>query len=872
VPHISRLLKRPMLAIGLLLISPLASAQLSFETNSVAPERFVAVHGRKAVVMGYAASGLELWAYPLQLVSGYELGFRSAGDTTEINGATLLRRVTYEPEAITRTYIGPDFIVRERLFVPLNEPAVLLTYSVECRHSIDIVIHFTPVLDLMWPASVGGQNTHWDPAASAYILAEATHTYSAMIGSPDVVSHDQVWNSAQPGTLSKRLAFAVRAGGATRSATVVVARNNPGSNPEALIKSLLSAETRLETEARSHYEQLLAGTLRIETPDQAVNQQLAWAQIALDQAWVCNDVLGCGLVAGYGPSRDARRPQYAWFFAGDALIAVEALVSSGDYETAQQALAFIAKYQDARTGMIWHELSQSADPADWATRYPYMFVHVDITFQYLTAVERYVSASGDTQFLQQNWRGLEAAFRYCASLLNADDGLPRIPSSKEGGNEQDRLTDDLGLSTSWVRASSAFASLASLSGHAALAEEATRLNEKARSSVARRYWDHQRDTWIDGYDQSGRPVFRRSEAGVDLVANRILDQRRSQFILDQLASSDFETDWGTRGVAASSSRFDPASYASGSVSPVGTAGVASAFWAEHRPLTAFSIWSRLLPWGTLDSMGHLHEVVAGDFYHQQTESVPEQTWSSAAFLSSAVHGLLGLEREARTNRLVFSPHLPSNWDRIRVGNIQVPGGHVAMTVIRVPSGLELQIDNSGGPIELVFSPEVPLGAHLSGAELDGKHVDVQAQVNEQDEHANLRFAVSPGKSDCLVRYEGGISLSAGSPAPLLGEPSKGIKIISAAYKPGSLVVNADVSQNGPGAPIELRTMEKPLRARGAELRSVSGDRYELIVEPLTAEGNTANPVPNPTPGNYRHIEIIVDFSDRMGKSNPTKPH
>jgi glycogen debranching enzyme len=175
---------------------------------------------------------------------------------------------------------------------------------------------------------------------------------------------------------------------------VVVARNSPGSNPEALIKSLLSTETRLETEARSHYEQLLASTLRIETPDQAVNQQLAWAQIALDQAWVCNEVLGCGLVAGYGPSRNARRPQYAWFFAGDALIAVEALVSSGDYERAQQALAFIAKYQDARTGMIWHEISQSADPADWATRYPYMFVHVDITFQYLTAVERYVSAAG----------------------------------------------------------------------------------------------------------------------------------------------------------------------------------------------------------------------------------------------------------------------------------------------------------------------------------------------------------------------------------------------------------------------------------------------------------------------------------------------
>jgi hypothetical protein len=79
---------------------------------------------------------------------------------------------------------------------------------------------------------------------------------------------------------------------------------------------------------------------------------------------------------------------------------------------------------------------------------------------------------------------------------------------------------------------------------------------------------------------------------------------------------------------------------------------------------------------------------------------------------------------------------------------------------------------------------------------------------------------------------------------LLGEPSKQIKIISVAYKPGSLVVSADVSSDG--SVIELRTKEKPLRARGAELRPVSDEKYTLIIEP--------------TSGGYRHIEIIVDFA------------
>jgi len=843
--------------VGLLLCSftfePRVQAQLSIDTTSVAPERFIAAHGSKAVVMGYASSGLELWAYPLQLLSGYEIGFRSAGETSEVTGVALLRRVTYDPEAIIRTYVGPDFIVRERLFVPLDEQAIYVTYAVECRHGIEINIHFRPVLDLMWPASLGGQNTHWDSAASAYVLGEATHKYRALIGSAGVVAHDEILNSAQPGTPGRHLAFTIRAGGETnRSATVIVSRNSPGTSPKTRLEDLIAAEARFEAEAHAHYANLLAHTLCIETPDAAVNQQLAWAQIALDQARVCNEVLGCGLVAGYGPSRDGRRPQYDWFFAGDGLVAVNALVDTNDFDQAKAELSFIAKYQDAHTGMIWHEISQSADPADWATKYPYMFVHVDITFQYLIAVEHYVASSGDTQWFQQNWQGFEAAYRYCSSLLNRDDGLPRIPSTKEGGNEQDRMTDDLNLSTSWVAAAAAFARLSTATGHAQLAEEAQQLSERAERSVAQRYWDDQRNSWIDGYDGSGRPVLRRSDDAVNLV--RILDQRRSGSILDQIASSDFETDWGTRGVAASSPRFDPNSYASGSVSALATSDIASAFWEQHRPSTAFAIWNSLLPWGTLDSMGHMHEVLTGDFYHQQVESVPEQTWSSAGFLSSAVHGLLGLETEAQANHLKFSPHLPSAWDRMSVSNIKLPNGTVAMALARVRGGLELQIENKGGPLELSFAPEIPFAARLGGATLNGKPVPVHMEEHQQDTHAALRFTVPSGKSDCFIRYEGGIGIGIKDPAPLVGESSRGIKLTSVAYNSKTLVLKADVRRGENSPVITLRTGEKPLGAHGAKLVVMAQDEYQLIVDQTLTRDAT-----------YQHIEITVDFAGKRDR-------
>ena len=845
-----------------LLYPSTAPAQHSFDTDSVAPERFVAVHGRKAVVMGYAAAGLELWAYPLEIASGYELGFRAAGNATEINASTLLRRITYEPDAVVRTYVGPDFVIREQLFVPLNDAAILFTYSVECRHSIDIVIHFTPVLDLMWPAAVGGQYTRWDQGASAYVIGEETHRYSAFIGAPGVIAHDEILNSAQPGALGNHLSFVVRAGGEkSHYATVIVARDDPGaSSPAMRTKDLLRAQANLETEARAHYASLAADALRIETPDPAVNQQLAWAQVALDQAWVCNDVLGCGLVAGYGPSRGARRPQYAWFFAGDALITIDALLNTGEYDRAREALAFIARYQDASTGMVWHELSQSANPADWAAKYPYMFVHVDITFQYLITVEHYVAASGDTQFLQQQWHGLEAAYRYCRSLLNAEDGLPRIPSTKEGGDEQDRLSDDLNLSASWVAASAAFSRLARLSGYPTQAEEALQLSGRASTATARRYWDERALIWIDGHNEAGRAVFRRGDDGVRLV--NILDEIRSDSVLTQLASSDFETDWGTRGVSTLSPHFDPGSYASGSVSAVGTAEVASTFWSNHRPLTAYPIWSSLIPWGTLDSLGHMHELLTGDFYHQQVESVPEQTWSSAALLSSAVRGLLGLKRETQANRLEFSPHLPSAWDRLSIEHIKMSSGQVELTLSRVPEGLELKANNSGNPVELFFSPEIAFGAHLIGAELNGKPLGAQLEQHPQDTHATLTFTLPTGRSHCLIRYQGGALLSVKESAPLVGESSKAIKISSIADKAAGLVVEADVL-DGQLSVLELRTSDKPLHVHGAELKMVADGVYDLVIEPaLTPAANSAVVAPG---REYRSIEISVDFAGRAGK-------
>ena len=298
-----------------------------------------------------------------------------------------------------------------------------------------------------------------------------------------------------------------------------------------------------------------------------------------------------------------------------------------------------------------------------------MFVHVDISFQYLNTVEEYVAASGDKSFLQDHWKSVQAAYRYCQSLIDPTDGLPHIPAGKEGGDEQDRMSDELTLSSSWIAAATSFSDMAAWMGDATGAAAARKASAKARESAAKRYWDPQQRFWIDGFSPTGREILNRSASGDVVIDQHLFSESQEQSLLDELASPNFQTDWGTRSTSTASGVFNPDSYAKGSVWAVGTASGATAFWDDHRPATAFAIWSGLVPWNSLNSLGHMDEVLAGDSYHEQTESVPEQTWSSASFFHTAVRGLLGLQVDGVTRRVVFAPHIPADWNTVEVRDV-----------------------------------------------------------------------------------------------------------------------------------------------------------------------------------------------------------
>jgi glycogen debranching enzyme len=831
-------------------ISPVpANDNLALNTDSVAPLRFLAAHGRRALISGYAAGGLEIWTYPFEILNDYHVSFHVAGTTTPVDGQSILSRVTYDTDSITRVYLGPGFIVRETLFVPLNEPGAILTYSVQSAHPVDIEVHATPILNLMWPASLGGQSTSWNSSLSAFILSEPFSGYSAVVGSPDIVAHDELGNRTTQGTNGAAFGFTLHPA-ASGNASAYIALNPPGTtDPGRLLQKLVTERQAFYAEYERHVQDVMNTMIAVTTPDERVNQAIAWSELALDQAWVCDRDLGCGYVAGYGPSRGARRPQYDWFFAGDGLIAANAAAVAGDGSQAHDELEFILRYQDKKTGMIWHELSQSAGFIDWAGKYSYMYVHVDITFQFLSTLAHYVTTTGDIAFARDHWPAILSAYQYCESLIDPATGLPRIPANKEGGDEQDRMSDDLGLSVGWVDATSAFQRLATLAGHTENIAEVEKANQRARASIPSRYWDTQNSFWINGHVESGRAVPERRSSPSEAISMNLFTPEQNRLLLNQLASASLQTDWGSRGVAAGSQGFDPTSYAKGSVSALGTTELASTFWSAHRPIQAFALWSSLLPWTSLDSLGHLHEVLAGDVYRPQEESVPEQTWSSAGFLAASIQGLLGLQVDAPTRTMIFAPHLPSTWHDLSVRHVPLAGAKISFTLHQSDTAVDLRIDNPGAPFSLNFAPTLPLGASVERVEVNHHAARAAATQNPRDTVVIVNAAVLHGANEVHLALRGGLSILTFSPAPLLGEPSHGVRIIDATLVGDSLKVTADIPVDRSSS-IDIATDWTIVNATGASVHVIT-PQLDRITFQASKDGVIVD--------HYQRVEASLQF-------------
>jgi len=179
-------------------------------------------------------------------------------------------------------------------------------------------------------------------------------------------------------------------------------------------------------------------------------------------------------------------------------------------------------------------------------------------------------------------------------------------------------------------------------------------------------------------------------------------------------------------------------------------------------------------------------VISGRLYKPLDTAVPQQFFATSMVLTPLVRGLLGLDVDAPARRLTIAPHLPPDWDSVRVENVPVGGDRIDIAIRRGGGRISADLTRHARagttpmPLDVVFSPALPLGATT----------DAPTEATPGDVHATVRGTLDTTLT-LGIAFAGGWTIAPPLMRPAIGDRSKAPRIISERLAGGRYVVSLE---------------------------------------------------------------------------------
>ncbi len=817
------------------LCGSVAFGQLEIE-RPVRPWEFMNAVGPHAAVLGRETGSFEAWIYPLKLLRDFRLDFKLNG--RPMPPESVVRTVLYRPATTTLIYSGDyyaeHFLVRQTFLVPPERPGILILLEIESSAPLEVGASFVRDFTLMWPAGLGGSYGSWDDSLKAFTMGEEQGRFFAAVGALQAVLDQRDYGTNY--SAAERSAFSLGTiEGTARRVIALAASFDSREDLEEAYRSLLADPQGLQRSTEGHYRRYLEDLPRLLLPDPDFERAYQWSMLSMVKGLVDNPFMeGRGLVAGFGLSKGAPRPGFAWFFGRDTFWSTLAQTIGGDQESAREAIRFIAQFQ-REDGKIPHEVSQGAPFIPWFEQYPYPWAAADATSLYVIAVQDYVAASADLDFARESWPRVVKAIEWLTSTED-EAGFARNHDIGHGWVEGGPL---LPVRTEFYQAGLHVEALRTAAHMGRLLGEPQAVDYEGRFEAKRRmieetYWLEDSGRYAFAVDLEGKTV---DEPGVLLTVPmwfELLRPGRARRTIGFLSGEDHIADWGSRILSSESPLYGPAGYHFGSVWPLFTGWAALGEYRYHAAHPAYANLAANVGLALDGSGGHTTEVVSGAVYSPLSTSSSHQIWSAAMVVSPLLRGLLGLELDAPQRHLSVRPHLPAHWDGFEVESLRLGRDRVDLELQRSASGLRLRIRNRAAePIRLTFAPALSPSAKVTAVRFAGEEVAFERLEGFEDWHPGVRVQAPPGESTLEIDYRGDFGVTAPAPLPQFGRPSSNLKVLAQEW-------SAD------GKRLQLRVSGRPgrvyrLHARGLDLvekiegGEIAGTAVQLRI-PAAASG------------------------------------
>ena len=296
--------------------------------------------------------------------------------------------------------------------------------------------------------------------------------------------------------------------------------------------------------------------------------------------------------------------------------------------------------------------------------------------------------------------------------------------------------------------------------------------------------------------------------------------------------------------------YNGSGYHFGSVWPLFT-GWASV--GEYRYHQAFPAYANLRANALLaldGSLGHVAEVLSGDYYQPLSTNSPHQIWSAAMVVSPILRGMLGIETDAQSHTLTFAPHVPAEWRSFSVDNLRVGTAVVSVSYQKTPGTVTFEIKRTGaGDCTLELSPALSMRSSVTSVDLNGHALPFHVSATASDQHVTVRFPVAEGTSTIRIHLKNDFGLGFSSVLPPLGSSSQGMRVLSESWNPAHTQLSLVLSGlAGKRYDLSVWNPSQIASVRGGKLKDGSQDQADLTVE-----------FPSANAGSYVRQELVISF-------------
>lgn len=749
----------------LLLASPLRAQQLHALTGLDLQQSGPVLHqavqtgepftvaGERGVIVGQQQGECEAWVLPVKLLSHLSIEADVAGYPVPLALNTMAREIEVRPDRTTITYSHIAVTVRQIMFAPDSAPdgtGAVMLFAIDSVRPVDLVLRFTPELRKMWPAlSSSPPSPEWvrQGASGWYMLHSDFDDFAAAIALPGATAGIMAPYQERPQVhpLEFHLHFDPKQDrGRLYPLLMAVGQTRATASQSALAADLQQLNDKLPAlyaHQVEHYKSIEAQATQLDTPDAKLNEAMLWASISIEQLRARARDGEVGLVAGYYASGDSARPGFGWYFGRDALYTLFAVHSFGDFALARTELEFLLKRQRV-DGKIMHEYSQTADQVDWAAL-PYEYAAADATPLFLLAMEDYVRASGDLNFLQQHREAVLRAWQFETTHDSDGDGIYDnaqgtgwVESWPPGMPKQ-----EIYLASLDEQAARAMHTLAHLLDEDAMSTAAGARADRIHATIEREYYEPAQQrygfSWNHGSLDTTNTIYPAIAWWSDA---RGLDHPQAS--LQQWSSHRFATDWGARDIAQDDPLYDGISYHQGSVWPLFTGWAALAQYRVGNTLAGYQAAMQNVDLTTAQDIGAVTELLSGDFFEPFGRSTSHQLWSSAMVITPVLRGMFGVRVDALTHTIAVAPHLPAQWDHATLQHLHVGAATVDLHFERTPAAWLVSVQGTGahlaGTTDNVLRvplPAVEVGVSHDLPQRGARTAQMKVLAETQDAHS-----------------------------------------------------------------------------------------------------------------------------------------